>query len=317
MSSGALRAAWEAAQSPPSGGGLRAAWESAQGGNDIHAEYASGRLAKRMQRENTNDKEAADAEQITPMEAAGGTLVNLIRDVPGGEAFTTGAHALLHLQSYPKSFQAVRGAEESIPAAVRIPARLTGAAATYRLLPGSNMAKGAISGALSGFTDADPEADRSQEVVERGVTGGLLGAGADVIGAAGSKLGRMIKTQAGKEANVAGRVWRSLPGNKPPVVPSGASVPASAPAASSAGRLVPGRVPGLVGNTPPEVTPGTTPMSINDLLESLTGKLRGAQPHEVGNLIGDAELAMRPHASDNLEDLLRRSLAASQGHPTP
>lgn len=262
------------------------------------------------------EEEAANLPvDVTARSRFGGGLASFASGIPGGEALTTGVHALVNREPWSESLRDVRAAESTSP--IGTPLKVAGALATGRVIPGSNLAKGAIYGATMGYTDPDPDADRRQEVIQNGILGGLFGAGADVVGAIGSKVGSKIAAQSDKERELATAIgsrakeaynrFRGTPINRPAV-----RIPSSSP-------LRPGTVPGLVGNTPPEVTPGTSPTSIEEMLQSMVGKLRLAQPGEIGNQVGDAELAMRRSAPapQDLEDLLRRSILAKGGQVAP
>lgn len=205
MSSSALRAAWESAQSEPAkpaaGGGLRAAWEAAQGGHDIHSEYASGNLAKRMTRENTNEQEAVDAEAPSYASQALGGVASLARDIPGAEVLQSGARALVRGQSYSDARNDIRGAEDSAPKGARVANRLIGGTVAAAAMPGriagkliTPSAQGAIYGAASGALQSDPNAgvgdrlkDAGINAAVGGVTGKLADAGTNLVRSAITK----------------------------------------------------------------------------------------------------------------------------------
>jgi hypothetical protein len=188
------------------------------------------------------------------------------------------------------------------------------------------MARGAVLGALNGYTDADPEADRSEEVLTGGAAGGLLGAGADVAGAVGSKGLKMLRTQGSKEKETAGAIAKwvrgKLPAKPAPAVPTPVAAPSTPvsppvrPIRPSFTRVQPSKPIRPLPSQPP-TTPAAAPANgIDASLESIISKLRASQPGEVGNVIGDAELAMGKGAPQpDLEALLRRSIIAKGGVP--
>lgn len=289
--------------------------------HDIHSEYASGRLGRKLARENQNDAEMADAEsQPTYAQKALGGIASLAKDIPGAEAAQAGMRAMLRRQPYREALSDIRSAEDAAPTAVRTFNRIAGAAPAYMLVPGSNMTKGAIIGALQGFTDADPEADRSQETITRGAVGGALGLAGDMAGAGASKIGGMLRNQGAKEVGAARSI---VNGVRNVITPKSIAKPqVRLPSASP-------RVPGLerpidavLRATPPVAAQAPTAApsrSIDDVLEMLVGKMRAEQPNEIGSLYGDAEEAMNPPAPPqlSLEELLRRSIVAKGGTPLP
>lgn len=150
---------------------------------NLHEEYRSGRLERRMARLNQNDREMAEAETPSMGERIGGNLANLIADVPGGEALVAGLGRLKG-QSYTDSRQALDRARASSPAGVRIPARLTGGVASAMVIPGSPAMQGARYGVASGLLDADPEAgipERLQSAATKGTVGLVTGKATDKI----------------------------------------------------------------------------------------------------------------------------------------
>lgn len=327
---------------------------------------------------------------VTKRSRLGGGLAAFASGIPGGEAFTTLAHAGLTNQSYTDALKDVRAAEESSPIGDAL--RMGGGLVSLKTLPGGNIAKGAVYGGLIGATEADPEANRPDDVVTNAITGGAMGAAADVIGAGGSKVGRMLKNQMTKEKDATQALMRrfrasrgataTAPDTPPPipaVAPPALRPPQSnfprvptqsnyaqmmdAPSAPSPNPKSPTRPNAEVGldeyiedwlrnQTPPSpariqttnlydqfgpgpasspkplpvaprpsastppATPAASTRSIDDMLNSTLAKLRAIQPHEIGNVIGDAELAMQPPVPLDLEELLRRSVAAT-ARPSP
>lgn len=198
MSGGAaLRAAWEAAQKPA--GGLRAAFDASQPKpTGIHAEYASGNLAKRMARENANDADALDAESPSYTEQALGGIASLARDIPGAEAAQAGVRALTRGQSYTDALGDIRGAEDSAPSIEtpkylpninartinRIIGGTVAAAALPKVIGGrviSPAMQAATMGGLSGALQATPMSlkDRAIDTGVGAAVGGTVGKVAD------------------------------------------------------------------------------------------------------------------------------------------
>lgn len=317
--------------------------------------HDSGLILRRNERGRQNDMEAAEADEIDrsnpsfAQKALGG-VASLAREIPGAEFLQAGARSLVRGQSYGDALEDIRGAEDALPLAAKIALRAPGAIASTAVLPGSNLAKGAIYGALSGYTDADPEADRSTGTVTGGLIGGALGAGADAATAGARGIGRLVRRQAGRESQAARAMVntvrqrltrnRPAPANLPvgplasprvqtqsaistalqpqPVAPAPAApmaAPSSAPTPASALRLMPSAVPSPPA-TPvaPTVTPGpraAAVTSIDDQITALLDRLRTAQPSETGNVWGDAEIAQGLHLPEpDLESLLRQSLLA-------
>lgn len=163
--------------------------------HDYHAEYKSGLLAKRMQRENTNDKEMADAQTPGYGTQVLGGIASFLKDVPGGEAaqaavrsgmsrpdpLSTAAMARHPLpsskadtpQSYTSALSDIQGAEADAPSAVRGLNSFTGGAAAALAIPGGPMLSGARYGILSGLAKSDPNADLHDRIRSAGMRGTL------------------------------------------------------------------------------------------------------------------------------------------------
>lgn len=153
----------------------------ATGDTDLHAEYASGRLAKRMARENASDREMAEAEAPSYGQQVAGGIASLARDIPGAEALQAGARALTRGQSYDEARSDIRGAEESAPAVVRNANRVIGGTVAAAASP---IKSPALSGAAYGAASGAAQSDRSKGVGDRAKDAGI---GA-VVGAVTSKL---------------------------------------------------------------------------------------------------------------------------------
>lgn len=368
--------------------GLAPAASAVSGPHDIHAEYRSGALGKRMAGANARDAANLKDEQALPpgpRAAAGGFLANLIRDIPGGEALTSGVHALVNRQPYREAYNDVHGAEENLPGLAKWPARLAGAAVGAAALPGSAVAKGALYGGALGATDADPDADRVQGGVLGALLGGAVGKVASGKFPGAQRLGKL--TGASRIADKVGEAksafrLRSLgkmdiapetsPASpQPPRLPPRPLTKASVSAEQNALRREGvSAMDVLPETTPPTPQPPRLPAASQNWDQRLNSRLnqwgseshapqqrvgpaeptpqshapatptgrpghpiwQGAQPkaptfdqrlqqlitlarqqaplgEEAGNVVGDAELAMKPHATDDLEGLLRQSLA--------
>jgi hypothetical protein len=178
-------------------------WKDARpSGGDIHEQFRSGRLQKRVARENLNDQEMLEAETPSYAQQALGGIASLARDIPGAEALQAGGRALFRGQSYRDARDDIRGAEDSAPTAVRRFNRLVGgtvgAAAIPSKMPGgfgrlagmaiSPAKQGMISGGLSGLLQSDPDAgvggrafDASLGALAGGATGKVADMGANYI----------------------------------------------------------------------------------------------------------------------------------------
>lgn len=219
---GALRAAWEAAQtqtpakvSASADDPLRVAWEKAQtavpeanpnqGMSDLLTER--GMLPgterdrqTRLQGETWSQPERGEPTASTTTKVLG-TVAAMGRDIPGVEVLQAGTRALVRGQPYGQAFNEIRGAEDAAPAAARIPARMAGgvlAALTMRKIPGIKqggaMRTGAQYGIAKGLTSADPTLDASSRVhdaAKEGAIGGTVGK----IGELGGNLFRALKSE--------------------------------------------------------------------------------------------------------------------------
>lgn len=178
-------------------------------------------------------------------ERFGGNVANLVRDVPGGEAFTAGVHSVLSRQPYAQSFKDVRSAEDATPGLVRWPSRIAGGAASVAALPGGAVLKGARYGILDALGQADPEAD----VKERLHDAMWEGAGGAVLGALPA-IGRVAKNSAGTVVDVA----RAVGGNPRPIARRVLTALGDAAEVKSTAPVVEPPTPrteGLLGNEPP------------------------------------------------------------------
>lgn len=189
MSSSALRAAWEAAQKAPGapaepvgdGGELRRAWEAAQG-NKIHEEYASGNLAKRMARENANEREVLEAEP-SMFEMGASRVLNAAQGMfPGMRTLQAGIGAI-GPRTFAESRDALDDATGRIPTGERIAGQLAGGALTAgtlaKGLPKIGLKTPAKAGAALGAADQALSADDMSggERIGRTLAGGVIGGG--------------------------------------------------------------------------------------------------------------------------------------------
>lgn len=203
MSSGALRAAWEAAQQQQPSESLRRAWEAAQRRPEAseildtpavehaHREFAAGTLGGRMQRENANEAErTADETQPSYGQRALGGVAALARDIPGAEAAQAGARALVRRQPYREALSDIRGAEASAGGVGRLNG-IVGGVVAAAALPGSPAMQGARYGILSALGASDPDADLKQRIdnaAVQGTVGGLTGKAGDMLLTGGRAL---------------------------------------------------------------------------------------------------------------------------------
>lgn len=169
------------------------------GGSSIHDEYKSGRLAKRMQRENANDTDLANAETPSYGEQALGGLASLARDIPGAEVVQAGVRSLVRGQSYPAALNDIRGAEEDAPAASRNINKVIGGGLAVAAIPGGPVLQGARYGILGGLLAADPAnvKDRLHNAATQGAIGAAVGKAGELIGTGVRALGA---TSLGKSA---------------------------------------------------------------------------------------------------------------------
>lgn len=153
-------------------------------------EFASGRLAKRHARENTNDAEAlalAEEEKAldTPLNRGLAGVTALAKDIPGAEAAQAGVRSLTRGVPYREALGDVRGSYEAIAPAARIPLRIAGGATAGAALPIASPAKaGAAYGGLLNALSADPDQSLGERTLKTGVgaaVGGALGKAGDMV----------------------------------------------------------------------------------------------------------------------------------------
>lgn len=114
----------------------------------------------------------------------GGGLASFVSSVPGGEALTTGAHALVNREPYADAYRDVKAAENTSP--IKGALKFAGAIPAAIALPGNPVASGAIIGAADEALNADP----NESLGERA---GKTAAGA-AIGAATGKVAQKVGT---------------------------------------------------------------------------------------------------------------------------
>lgn len=171
---------------------------------DIHAEYRSGRLAKRMARENQNDLEAAQADEVSTPAAIRSVLAtgaNLAQGIPGMEAVQAGARSLAthapnlglmggvtvplprteRPESYSEALSDIRGEVGKIPGKLGIAERVAGALPLTKFLPKSP----ALAGGIIGGADQALSADPDQSIAGRAVRTVGGAAASAVLGKAG------------------------------------------------------------------------------------------------------------------------------------
>lgn len=157
-------------------------------------EFLSGRMERRVARENLNEREMLEAEQAMDRERSGlrgaatrglGAATSLIRDIPGAEAAAAGVRAVARGQPYAEALGDIREAGEQVNPVVRGVNRFVGGGMAGAAIPGSPAMSGAAYGGLLNLLGADPD----QSLTERGVkagagaaVGGALGKVADVVG---------------------------------------------------------------------------------------------------------------------------------------
>lgn len=154
------------------------------------------------------DQEAANLPpDNTVRSRIGGGLAAFESGIPGGEALTTGLHALTSGQPYRTAYKDVQTAENSSP--IKTPLRMAGAIPAALALPGSPAAGGALAGGLTEAMDANPDEGIGKRA---GRTAIGTGAGA-VLGKVGQKIGtigasllpKVLGGAGGADANVIAR----------------------------------------------------------------------------------------------------------------
>jgi len=170
--------------------------EHAIGQATRQAEYQSGRLGRRMERLNTNDREMADAEIAAERNTSGlrgagirglGAITALGRDIPGVEALQAGARAgastlgerlglPVEGQSYGEALGDIRSAQAEVNPVSRVGLRMIGGGLAAGALPGSQAAQGAKYGGLLNLLDAEPDKTFGERLLTGAVGAGLGGA---------------------------------------------------------------------------------------------------------------------------------------------
>jgi hypothetical protein len=199
-------------------------------GHDYHAEFQSGRLGKRMARENATDQEMADVEDEAAHIPATAGLAALSQGIPGAEAAQAGVRALTsHLpnisvvaggvplitpgdgpQSYREAYSDIHGAVDKVPGKTAL--KIVGSTPLAPLLPGGPAASGALLGGTTQALDANPETSIAGRVgrTAAGTVGGwafgkggelaVTGARAAAATPAATKLMEMKAARAAKAA---------------------------------------------------------------------------------------------------------------------
>lgn len=155
------------------------------------AEFASGRLARRMASENALD--AANAEGPSYRQQVAGGIASLAKDIPGAEALQAGGRMLASrlsmfapAESYREALRTIQEGEASAPAVVRNANRLIGGTVASAAMPGnlSPTAAGALYGGALNALSADPDqamGDRVLNTALGATVGGTLGKVGDVV----------------------------------------------------------------------------------------------------------------------------------------
>ncbi len=178
---------------------LRASETPADPNAKLHEEYESGRLQGRIDRQNLNDEEWAEAGDpvSAPMgyvRRALGAGAALMSDIPGGEAAQAGLRSVVRRQPYTEALDDLRSMKDETPFAATLLARGLGGVAAIgsgaRFLPGGAFSSGAVVGGASGALDADPKSlgMRAGGTVGGAATGGLIGKAFQLGGQAVKKV---------------------------------------------------------------------------------------------------------------------------------
>lgn len=141
--------------------GMGTATPSPGGNEQLHAEFKSGRLAKRMARENQNDREQLDSEPGYGQRLAT-HILNTAQGIPGVEmveaaAGAAGSHLTSHPMSYTQSLNTLRGNTSQIGGPTSFLEKLAGGLATTPFLPKGMVRGGATYGAADQALAADPK----------------------------------------------------------------------------------------------------------------------------------------------------------------
>lgn len=164
--------------------------EAAIGQATRQSEYQSGRLGRRMQRENQNEREQVEAEMAAEANTSGlrgagirglGALSAVARDIPGVEAAQAGIRSLIQRQPYGEALGDIRSAQAEVNPVSRTGLRLIGGGVSAAALPGSPAMQGARYGGLLNIASADPD----KTVGERALTGATGAVGGGLLGKAG------------------------------------------------------------------------------------------------------------------------------------
>lgn len=182
----------------------------------MHAEFASGRLGKRMARENANEQEQTAVENTPGKTRA--ALASMAQGIPGMEAVQAGARSLIRRQPYGESLKDIRGAVETLPTGLAAGERLAGSLPLMTMLPGSPAVSGAILGGADQALAADDESltARAMKTAGGAAVGGILGKVLDVgiTGAralmAKSPAKNILGRQAERAASAGGLYSRAL-----------------------------------------------------------------------------------------------------------
>lgn len=127
------------------------------------------------------DQEAANLPpDNTVRSRIGGGLAAFESGIPGGEALTTGLHALTSGQPYRTAYKDVQAAENSSP--IKTPLRIAGSVAAMRATPGSPGLSAAREGLAEGVLNANPDQPLDQRLksgAETAAINGVAGTVAD------------------------------------------------------------------------------------------------------------------------------------------
>lgn len=166
--------------SPPKTAAFDAAWDGTSHPS-IHDEYKSGRLGKRMARENANDQELAAADDQGYGTRLATHVLNAAQGIPGVAAVEAGAGALSsrltnHPMTYDQSLATLQGQTGQIGGKTSMAEKAMGGLAAVPFLPANPVTGGAMLGAADQALDAEPNSLPAR--VARTATGALGGAAA-------------------------------------------------------------------------------------------------------------------------------------------
>ena len=190
MGTAAFDKAWGDPPAKPQGDALDAMWDSPHAPN-IHEQFKSGALQKRMARENANDTEMAAAQDEEAQPGVMASIADAAQGIPGvamaQAAVRAGARTGLSAisprisapESYTDAYNNIKRSTDKVPASAKIIGRMaTGSVPAVMMGPLGGTASGAAIGGLNGLLDADPNVSaggRAWNTATNAAVGAALG----------------------------------------------------------------------------------------------------------------------------------------------